>query len=245
MRVVTLEKHIPMQAGLGGGSSDAAAALLGLRRLWKLRVPDDELHAMAARLGSDVPYLSRRRHGARARPWRGGVSARGPAALVGGAGHSAVRRRDGRRVSVAGRAARAEPRVRTSAAGYLPGTWLGRIVPARQRPRPPVIERHPVDRHAERAAAEAGRGDGRHVGQRLDGLRRLHDGAGGRSRAARAFAQNRAPTIARLLPGSAEPLSRSGRPELARKSFNRIKSSFALRWSSPRLEAQLSALSTD
>lgn len=55
--VVVLEKHIPMQAGLGGGSSDAAAALLGLRRLWKLRVADEDLSAIASRIGSDVPYF--------------------------------------------------------------------------------------------------------------------------------------------------------------------------------------------
>ena len=55
--MVTLEKKIPMQAGLGGGSSDAAATLLGLRRLWKLRVPDEEIHVAAARLGSDVPFF--------------------------------------------------------------------------------------------------------------------------------------------------------------------------------------------
>ncbi len=55
--VVMLQKNIPMQAGLGGGSSDAAAALLGLRRLWKLRVPDERLHALAATIGSDVPFF--------------------------------------------------------------------------------------------------------------------------------------------------------------------------------------------
>ena len=55
--VVTLQKNIPMKAGLGGGSSNAAAALLGLRRLWKLRVPDEQIHALAARLGSDVPFF--------------------------------------------------------------------------------------------------------------------------------------------------------------------------------------------
>jgi 4-diphosphocytidyl-2-C-methyl-D-erythritol kinase len=55
--IVTLQKRIPMQAGLGGGSSDAAAALVGLRRVWKLRVPDDRMFAMAAQLGSDVPYF--------------------------------------------------------------------------------------------------------------------------------------------------------------------------------------------
>jgi 4-diphosphocytidyl-2-C-methyl-D-erythritol kinase len=55
--VVMLRKNIPMKAGLGGGSSNAAAALLGLRRLWKVCVTDDEIHALAARLGSDVPFF--------------------------------------------------------------------------------------------------------------------------------------------------------------------------------------------
>ncbi len=55
--VITLQKNIPLQAGLGGGSSDAAAALLGLRRLWKLQVTDDALTVLAAQIGSDVPYF--------------------------------------------------------------------------------------------------------------------------------------------------------------------------------------------
>jgi 4-diphosphocytidyl-2-C-methyl-D-erythritol kinase len=54
---VTLDKQIPSQAGLGGGSSDAAAALLGFRRLWKLRLLDGQIRAIAAELGSDVPYF--------------------------------------------------------------------------------------------------------------------------------------------------------------------------------------------
>ncbi len=54
---VVLEKQIPMQAGLGGGSSDAAAALLGLRRVWKLRVSDEQLRELAAEIGSDVPFF--------------------------------------------------------------------------------------------------------------------------------------------------------------------------------------------
>jgi 4-diphosphocytidyl-2-C-methyl-D-erythritol kinase len=55
--LVTIEKNIPMQAGLGGGSSDAAAALIGLRRVWKMSVTDDAVSAAAAAVGSDVPYF--------------------------------------------------------------------------------------------------------------------------------------------------------------------------------------------
>jgi len=55
--VVTLEKAIPVAAGLGGGSADAAAALIGLNRIWDLRVPRPELVRLAAGLGSDVPYF--------------------------------------------------------------------------------------------------------------------------------------------------------------------------------------------
>lgn len=51
---IRLVKRIPMQAGMGGGSSDAAAALVGLNRLWGLGLPGTELHRLAARLGSDV-----------------------------------------------------------------------------------------------------------------------------------------------------------------------------------------------
>ena len=54
---IVLEKQIPMQAGLGGGSSDAAAALLALRRAWRLRVTDEVLRELAAETGSDVPFF--------------------------------------------------------------------------------------------------------------------------------------------------------------------------------------------
>ena len=54
---INLEKHIPWGAGLGGGSSDAAATLQLLAILWSLDVPDSHLHAMACTLGSDVPFF--------------------------------------------------------------------------------------------------------------------------------------------------------------------------------------------
>ena len=54
---VTLEKHIPVASGLGGGSADAAAALWALDRLWDLRLPETQLSTLAARLGSDVPFF--------------------------------------------------------------------------------------------------------------------------------------------------------------------------------------------
>ena len=54
---VTLAKRIPMQAGLGGGSSDAAAALTALASLWSVRLSRRRLHEMARSLGADVPYF--------------------------------------------------------------------------------------------------------------------------------------------------------------------------------------------
>jgi 4-diphosphocytidyl-2-C-methyl-D-erythritol kinase len=53
---IKLTKRIPIGAGLGGGSADAAAVLSGLNRLWKLGLTDDELQAVGLRIGADVPF---------------------------------------------------------------------------------------------------------------------------------------------------------------------------------------------
>jgi 4-diphosphocytidyl-2-C-methyl-D-erythritol kinase len=53
---IHLDKKIPVSAGLAGGSSDAAATLRGLNRLWKLNIPQAELQKLGEELGSDVPF---------------------------------------------------------------------------------------------------------------------------------------------------------------------------------------------
>jgi 4-diphosphocytidyl-2-C-methyl-D-erythritol kinase len=55
---IRLEKAIPMQAGLAGGSSDAAATLAGLDRLWKLDSTRERLDSIAAEIGSDVTFFN-------------------------------------------------------------------------------------------------------------------------------------------------------------------------------------------
>ena len=179
--VVTLQKKIPMQAGLGGGSSDAAAALLGLRRLWKLRVPDEQMHALAARLGSDVPFFL-----------VGGTAlglGRGDEVyplenlprLLGRAGDSAVRRRHEGRVCVVGRGAKkgsggvfaCVPEKRPAA--FWPHVPLVNDLEA------PVIGAAPGDRPIEAAADRPRRAHGGDVGQRFDGVRRVQVGARPRS----------------------------------------------------------------
>jgi len=70
---ISVEKRIPVSAGLGGGSADAAATLRGLNYLWNLGLTDGDLLETAASVGSDVPFLI-----------KGGTS------LVGGRGEEVV-----------------------------------------------------------------------------------------------------------------------------------------------------------
>ena len=53
---VTLEKNIPTQAGLGGGSTDAAAYLRGVNRLYELGLSNSQLAVLGSKLGADVPF---------------------------------------------------------------------------------------------------------------------------------------------------------------------------------------------
>ena len=55
--VVQLDKQIPLQAGLGGGSADAAATLMGLTQAWRVPVKPSQLTDVAAHIGSDVPFF--------------------------------------------------------------------------------------------------------------------------------------------------------------------------------------------
>lgn len=54
---IEIEKRIPVAGGLGGGSSDGAAALTGLDRYWRIGLGGERLAGLAARLGSDVPFF--------------------------------------------------------------------------------------------------------------------------------------------------------------------------------------------
>lgn len=54
---ITLKKEIPIAAGLGGGSSDAAFTLAGLNRLWDLKLSERELAGLGEKIGSDVPFF--------------------------------------------------------------------------------------------------------------------------------------------------------------------------------------------
>ncbi len=54
---IYLKKNIPIGAGLAGGSSNAAATLIGLNKIWELNLNKVDLHKLAAQIGSDVPFF--------------------------------------------------------------------------------------------------------------------------------------------------------------------------------------------
>ena len=54
---IFIEKNIPLEAGLGGGSSNAATALLSLNKLWSLKLKEEQLIELASQIGSDVPFF--------------------------------------------------------------------------------------------------------------------------------------------------------------------------------------------
>ena len=54
---ITIKKNIPDQAGLGGGSSDAACTILSLNKIWKLNLSENDLIDIASHIGSDVPFF--------------------------------------------------------------------------------------------------------------------------------------------------------------------------------------------
>jgi 4-diphosphocytidyl-2-C-methyl-D-erythritol kinase len=55
--MIHLKKNIPVGAGLGGGSSDAAAVLRGLNKFWELKLTNEQLTDIASKLGADVPFF--------------------------------------------------------------------------------------------------------------------------------------------------------------------------------------------
>ncbi|MCO4087640.1 MAG: 4-(cytidine 5'-diphospho)-2-C-methyl-D-erythritol kinase [Limnohabitans sp.] len=59
---IVVDKKIPAQAGMGGGSSDAAACLLALNRLWNLQLDLPTLESLGIELGADVPFFLRGRN---------------------------------------------------------------------------------------------------------------------------------------------------------------------------------------
>ena len=56
---IHVEKHIPVGAGMGGGSADAAAVLVGLNEMWGCKLPQEELERIGLTLGADVPFCIR------------------------------------------------------------------------------------------------------------------------------------------------------------------------------------------
>jgi 4-diphosphocytidyl-2-C-methyl-D-erythritol kinase len=162
--VVTLHKSIPMKAGLGGGSSDAAAALLGLRRLWTLRVPDERIHALAAKLGCDVPFflvggtalgLGR---GEEVYPLENLPPYHVVLAIppFGIATNDAYGWLDAKRLREPFSTDAPERASGSPFGSYLPDTWLGRTTPLVNDLEGPVVARHPVIGQLKQRFTESG-----------------------------------------------------------------------------------------
>ena len=135
---ITLQKTIPMEAGLGGGSSNAAAALLGLRRMWRLHVADEQIYVLAAKLGSDVPFFL-----------TGGTAlglGRGDEIypLADLPAYWAVLVLPPFGVATKDAYGWFDEDAGTGDVSYLPETWLGRTTPLVNDLESPVIARHPV-----------------------------------------------------------------------------------------------------
>ncbi len=79
---VELAKGIPVQAGLGGGSSDSAAVLVALNTLWRLGYDDRRLEQLAAALGSDAPFFIGGGTARIAGEWTGGEDTEAVAAAI-------------------------------------------------------------------------------------------------------------------------------------------------------------------
>lgn len=157
---VTLEidKRIPMGAGLGGGSSDAATVLLALNRLWRLHWPPQQLAELALQLGADVPFFLfgqpayARGVGERLQPLPAGAQAWLPrfATLVAPPAHVAT-------ASVFGAPDLTRDTKPLTISG-LSRSWSG--LPGRNDLEPVVLAQSPAVAHArqalERAAQQAG-----------------------------------------------------------------------------------------
>ena len=174
---VHLSKQIPMQAGLGGGSSDAASALSALAGVWRPRGTRPDLATLAAGLGFGRAVLLRGRHGAGTFEGGGPLSTRRPSGVRCRAGPARVRRRHGGRL----------PLVRRR---RLPaGRWIARRpqchpgvarppAGACQRPRGPGHAPASGHRRGPARARDVRCRGGRDDGQRVGGVRALHEGAG-------------------------------------------------------------------
>ena len=142
--LIRLQKHIPLQAGLGGGSADAAATLMALARLWKVPVRPAQLTDVAAALGADVPFFLSGGTALGLGPRRRGVSAGRSAAALDRAARARVWRVDGGRLQLV-RLASAICRAAAAPAKpqHVPGPWPSRAAQMINDLEAPIARHHP------------------------------------------------------------------------------------------------------